>query len=189
MTLNKYFIGFELPAEHRLKLVKAQELAKRYFEQSTTRVLGMDDFHITALYLGGMPREQAEAVINDMSWGFGRIEFRFDGAAVFDGRGGPHALVLKLHDMWGGAELLHKFLKTSKHFTKMQHGKWPYNPHITLAKADGPADNGLFHAHHVINVEMLHNVTKHEFRCEWLSLFEKAEGATSYTPHRVLQIR
>lgn len=189
--MNKYFIGFELPAEHRGKLVNAQERVRADLAP-TTRILGMDEFHITALFLGKCPRSAAEDICNNLAWGFGSLRFRFDNTTVFDGPSGPHALVLKLHDLYGNAEMMHRVLRdaaTAHPEIGFKGKRWPYNPHVTLAKCEGPGDLALFEAQHVINCELSHYVTRHEFYCDSLVLFEKCEGMTCYEPHRMLQLR
>lgn len=189
--MNKYFIGFELPEQHRLKLLKAQALVRDTFRE-TTRVLPQEEFHVTSLFLGKCPRWAAEDICNHLAWGFGSIYFRFDGMTVFDGKGGPHALVLKLHDLYGNAELMNRALREAAEAhdnIKMEGKRWPYNPHVTIAKCEGPADLALADACVDINVKMAHNVQRHEFHVDHLTLFEKVEGATAYEPYRMLQLR
>lgn len=189
--MNKYFIGFEMPAHHRLRLVKAQQHVRHMFADST-RVLGMDEFHVTSLFLGKCPRGAAESIVNQLAWGFGSIYFRFDGLEVFEQRGKPHALVLKLHDLYGNAQHMHRVLRDAAvaHPNIAMQGKsYPYNPHITLAKCEGQWDATLPIARDIITESMEHNITKHEFHVDHLVLFEKVDGTTAYEPHRMLQLR
>lgn len=189
--MNKYFIGFEMPQEHRIRLVKAQQHVRPLFAD-TTRVLGEDEFHVTSLFLGKCPRWAAEDLCTKLAWGFGSIYFRFDGVEVFEQGRKPHALVVKLHDLYGNAELMNRVLRESAEAhdnIKMEGKRWAYNPHITLAKCEGPADEALRLAKNTLTDGMQHNITKHEFHCDHLVLFEKVEGTTAYEPYRMLQLR
>jgi 2'-5' RNA ligase len=189
--VNKYFLGYELPAEHRVKLVKAQALTRDTFKP-TTRVLPPTEFHVTSLFLGKCPRSAAEDLCNTLAWGFGSIYFRFQSVAVFDSPKGPHALVLKLHDLYGNAEMMHRVLRESASVhpeIKMDGKRWPYNPHVTIAKCEGSPDMALSDAERDINAKMSHNVNGHEFHVDHLTLFEKVDGATAYEPYRMLQLR
>lgn len=187
MNVNKYFIGFEIPFEQKLKLTKAQMLVTDMIAP-TTRVLSPDELHVTSLFLGKCPRSAAEDICNQLAWSMGSIYFRMVQSDVF----GKHALVVLLHDLYGNAELMHNTLKQAA--LRHQHislaGKrYPYNPHTTLAKCEGPPDPLLDVAKHAINTKMNHNVNGNEFHCDHLVLFEKAEGASTYEPHRMLQLR
>lgn len=189
--MNKYFLGYELPAEQRVKLIKAQQLVRETFK-TTTRVLPPEEFHITSLFLGKCPRSAAEDLCNGLVWGFGAIYFRFQSVEVFDSTKGPHALVLKLHDIYGNAMLMHDTLKqlALRHQQISLPGKsFPYNPHVTIAKCEGAADIALADAARDINVKMAHNVNGHEFHVDHLTLFEKVDGGASYEPYRMIQLR
>lgn len=183
---TKYFIGFEFPNEHHDKLVKAQQRFRHLFAP-TTKVLSKDDFHVTVLFLGAVPLGAAEEAM-DVAWGNGGVPFRFDGLTVFRNQGKPNALVLKLHDIFGNAQQLHTQCVASA--PTIGSGKrWPYNPHATLAKCDGPPDEGLVKACDLLNEGMAHNLTKHEFTVRHLCLYAKADGAPGYTPHKVIELR
>lgn len=189
--MNKYFVGFDLPTEHKLRLTKAQLQVKDSLAP-TTRVLPSTEFHVTSLFLGKCPRQAAEDLCNTLAWGFGSIYFRFDGMTVFDGPKGPHALVLKLHDLYGNAESMHNMLRAAAVAhpdIKMEGKRWSYNPHVTIAKCEGPPDPELRSARDTINEKMAHNVQRHEFHVDHLVLFEKVEGSEAYEPHRMLQLR
>jgi len=189
--VNKYFVGFELPEEHRLGLVKCQDLVRETFHPGT-RVLPPDEFHVTSLFLGKCPRQAAEDLCNSLAWGFGSIYFRFNSTATFEGAKGPHALVLKLHDLYGNAEMMHRVLRhaaIAHPEIKMDGKRWPYNPHITLAKCEGPPDDALLVGSERINTLMPHHVQRHEFHCDHLTLFEKVDGGKAYEPYRMLQLR
>jgi len=100
--------------------------------------------------------------------------------------------MLKVHDLYGNAELMNRVLREAASIhpnIKMDGKLWPYNPHITLAKCEGLPDMALADAERDINVKMPHNVQGHEFHVDHLTLFEKVDGMKAYEPYRMLQLR
>jgi len=118
--VNKYYIGYPLPEDlrHTMKGLQHQVVGAEHMEP-------IEQLHVTALYLGAMPRDEAVRVFQ----GLGRRTLPILSALdTYQRFGNGNALVVTLQQNQALVEVNAELSRLA--------GKpiMTYNPHITIAK-------------------------------------------------------
>lgn len=173
ITVNKYYIGWPLPEAFRKSFIHAQSIISDWLTPETRR-LPEEELHITALYLGKMPKQQAMDTLIVMHGNTG-CKATLREVEVFTNRKGPHALVVRLKDTDGALLSAHEALMRQSGVT----ADFAFNPHVTLAKTEGFPDFGMTKAAEVLNLN--YPMKGAELVLSQVALYEKVEGS-KYEP-------
>ena len=128
------FIAVEFSPEIKRKIHQIQEKLRRY--KADVKWVEENNYHLTLSFLGEISREQAEAVISDISSGLRGVspfEIVLSGLGVFPNKRNPRVIWIGVTEGQKELNLIYSFLKDILHKREFEFSN-NFTPHVTLGR-------------------------------------------------------